>query len=98
MIAVEVARGNAHHISLLPGIHLAAARVPPLLPYLGIILVVDKEVGLPWECHLAVLLAFSGRIGALDSVAVIQRIGVGTPVLDVLHNVAFLSLERERTQ
>ena len=71
MIAVQVPGGNAHHSSFLSSIPLAAARVPPLPPYFGIVLVVDKEVGLIWECHLAVLLALSGRIDSLYSSTII---------------------------
>lgn len=91
MSAVQVPGGNAHHSSFLSSIPLAAARVPPLTPYLGIILVVDKEVGFAWECHLAVLLALSCRIDSLYSITINKRICVGTPVLCVLHSVTFLS-------
>ena len=76
--------------------YLAAARAPPLLLHLGILLVVDKEVGLgkvasgPREGRLAVLFALGGRVELLDSTSVLQREGVGAPVLGVLLDVAFL--------
>ena len=53
--------------------YLAAARAPPPLLHLGILLVVDKEVGLPREGRLAVLFALGGRVEFLDSTSVIQR-------------------------
>ena len=99
---IQVARENAIHFSnltdqspfLVPFLslfRLAAARAPPFLLYLGIFLVEDKEFGLFWEFRrLAVLLAFGGRVEFLDSISVLQRVSVGTPVLGVLLNVAFL--------
>ena len=99
---IQVARENAVHfsnladqdpflVSFLSFFSLAAARAPPFPVHLGIFLVVDKELGLLRECRrLAVLLAFSGRVEFLDSITVLQRVSVGTPVLGVLLNVAFL--------
>ena len=47
--AEEVARHDAPLLLALSLVLLAAARAPPLLLHLGVLIVVDEELGLGWE-------------------------------------------------
>ena len=82
----QVAGINALDLFSCSLVSFAAACASPLLLYFGIFIVVDKELGLIWECCLTEFLALRGGVGSHFTVTITQRGRIVTPVLNVLLN------------